>query len=148
MHDSTSEIRQLLLSSLQASPLPADPVFVQSFSRVLLFVTPWTAACQVSLSITNARSLLKLMSMKSVTPSDHLVLYCPLLLLPSIFPRIRVFSPRGNHYSRIGLLDSLGTYDIFSITRLWNYSPLISYRFTSPPSACSFFLWVWLFKIT
>ena len=65
---------------------------VQSLSRVLLFATPWTAARQASLSISNSRSLLKLMSIKSVMPSNHLILCHPLLLLPSIFPRIRVFS--------------------------------------------------------
>ena len=65
---------------------------VQSLSRVQLFVTPWTAAHQASLSITNSRSLLKLMSVESVMPSNHLILCCPLLLLPSIFPSIRVFS--------------------------------------------------------
>ena len=65
---------------------------VQSLSCVRLFVTPWTAACRASLSITNSRSLLNLMSIKSVTPSNHLILCCPLLLLPSIFPSIRVFS--------------------------------------------------------
>ena len=64
---------------------------VQLFSRVLLFVTPWTAARQASLSITNSRSLLKLMSIKSVMPSNHLVLFRPLLLLPTILPSIRVF---------------------------------------------------------
>ena len=64
----------------------------QSLSRVRLFATPWTAACQASLSITNAWSLLKLMSMESVMPSSHLILCHPLLLLPSIYPSIRVFS--------------------------------------------------------
>ena len=64
---------------------------VQSLSCVRLFVTPWTAACQASLSITNSQSLLKLMSIESVMPSNHLLLCC-LLLLPSIFPSIRVFS--------------------------------------------------------
>ena len=65
---------------------------VQSLSCVRLFVTPWTAACQASLSITNSWSLLKLMSIESVMPSNHLILCRPLLLLPSIFPSIRVFS--------------------------------------------------------
>ena len=65
---------------------------VQSLSCVRLFATPWTAACQASLSITNSRSLLKLMSIESVMPSSHLILCCPLPLLPSIFPSIRVFS--------------------------------------------------------
>ena len=65
---------------------------VQSLSRVWLSATPWTAECQASLSITNCRSLPKLMSTESVMPSNHLILCCPFLLLPSIFPSIRVFS--------------------------------------------------------
>ena len=65
---------------------------VQSPSRVRLFAIPWTAARQASLSITNSQSLLKLMSIKLVMPSNHLILCLPLLLLPSIFPSIRVFS--------------------------------------------------------
>ena len=65
---------------------------VQSLSCVQLFETPWTAACQASLSITNFQSLLKLMSIRLVMPSNHLILCCHLLLLPSIFPSIRVFS--------------------------------------------------------
>ena len=62
-----------------------------SLSHVLLFAAPWTAACQASLSITISQSLLKLMSIESVMPSNHLILCRPLLLLPSIFPIIRVF---------------------------------------------------------
>ena len=65
---------------------------VQSFSHVRLFVTKWTAACQVFLSITNTQRLLKLLFVESVMPSNHLILCCPLLLLPSIFPSIRFFS--------------------------------------------------------
>ena len=65
---------------------------VQSLSHVQLFATPWTAARQASLSITDTRSLLKLMSVESVMPSNHLNLCLPFLLLPSIFPSIRVFS--------------------------------------------------------
>ena len=65
---------------------------VQVLSRVRLFATPWTAVQQASLSIINSQSLLKLMSIASVMPSNHLTLCCPLLLLPSIFPNIRVFS--------------------------------------------------------
>ena len=65
---------------------------VQPLSHAQLFVTPWTAACQASLSITNSRSLLKLMSIESVMPSNHLICCRPLLLLPSVFPSIRVFS--------------------------------------------------------
>ena len=65
---------------------------VQSLSCVRLFATPWTAACQASLSITNSRSPPKPMSIESVMPSNHLILCCPLLLLSSIFPSFRVFS--------------------------------------------------------
>ena len=65
---------------------------VQLFSRVWLFVTPWIAASQASLSITNSRSLPKLMSIESLMPPNHLILCHPLLLLPSIYPSIRVFS--------------------------------------------------------
>ena len=65
---------------------------VHSLSRVQLFVTPWTAARQASLSITNSWSLLKLMSIESVMPTNHLIFCHPLLLLPSIFPSIRFFS--------------------------------------------------------
>ena len=63
---------------------------VQSHSRVQLFETPWTTACQASLSITNSRSLLKLTSIELVMPSKHLILWHPLLLLPSVFPSIGV----------------------------------------------------------
>ena len=65
---------------------------VQLLSHVRLFVIPWTAALQASLSFANSQSLLKLMSIESVMPSNHLFFYCPFLLLPSIFPSIRVFS--------------------------------------------------------
>ena len=67
-------------------------MLVQLLSRVRLFATPWTAAHQASLSIANSQSLLKLMSIEWVMPSNHLILCRPLLLLPSIFPSIRVFS--------------------------------------------------------
>ena len=87
-----------LLSFVKAAP--PQRIFIQEFqfssaqllSRVWLFVTPWTAALQASLSITNSRSPPKLMSIESVMPSNHLILCRPLLLLPSIFPSIRVFS--------------------------------------------------------
>ena len=65
---------------------------VQLFSRVQLFVTPWNVALQASLSLTISQSLLKLMSIESLMPSNHVILYHPLLLLPSVFPSIRVFS--------------------------------------------------------
>ena len=67
-------------------------IVIQSLSCVKLFATPWTAAHQASLSFTISWSLLKLMSIESMLPSNHLILCCPLLLLSSIFPRLRVFS--------------------------------------------------------
>ena len=73
-------------------PSKAQFSSVQSLSHVQLFATPWTAACQASLSFTNSRSLLKLNSIELVMPSTHLILCRPLLLPPSIFPRIRVLS--------------------------------------------------------
>ena len=73
---------------------------VQSLSRVQVFATPWTAALQASLSITNSRSLLKLMSIELVMRSNHLFLCRPLLLLPSIFPSIRVFSSESTLHMR------------------------------------------------
>ena len=73
---------------------------VQSLSCAQLFVTPWTTALQVSLSITNSQSLLKLMSIKSVMPSNYLILCCPLLLSPSIFPSIKVFSNESGLHIR------------------------------------------------
>ena len=84
-------------SSLASGFLTTEPpgnflIVVQSPSRVQLFVTPWTAAHQASLSFTISQSRLKLMSLESVMTSNHLILCCPLLLLPSIFPRIRIFS--------------------------------------------------------
>ena len=78
------------MNSLCPPFLPSSSV--KPLSCVQLFVTPWTAARQASLSITNFRSLLKLMSIESVMPSSHLILCHPLLLLPSVFPSIRVFS--------------------------------------------------------
>ena len=83
-----------LIYAFNAINVPLRNAFssVQSLSRVQLFATPWTAARQASLSITNSRSLLKLMSIESVMLYNHLVLCHPLLLLPSIFPSIGVFS--------------------------------------------------------
>ena len=78
--------------SLDKYPVELLDCSVQSLSHVRLFVTPWTAACQASLSTTNSRSPPKPMSIESVMPSNHLILCRPLLLLPSIFPSIRVFS--------------------------------------------------------
>ena len=97
---------------------------VQSLNRVWLFVTPWTAACQASLSITNSQSLFKLMSIESVMPSNHLILCQPLLLLPSIFPSIRVFSNESVLHLRWPKYWSFG----FSIHPSNEYSELISFR--------------------
>ena len=77
-------------------------VVFPSLTRVRLFETPWTAACQASLSITISQSLLRLTSIESMMPSNHLVLCCPLLLLPSIFPSIRVFSNESTLHIRCG----------------------------------------------
>ena len=97
---------------------------VQSLSRVRLFATPWTAACQASLSITNSQSLLKLMSIESVMPSNHLILCHPLVLPPSIFPSIRVFSSESILCIRWPEYWSFS----FSISPSNEYSGLISFR--------------------
>ena len=97
---------------------------VQLLSHVWLFATPWTVACQVSLLIANSRSSLKLMFIELVIPSKHLILCCPLFLLPSIFPSIRVFSSesvlpiRWPKYWRFN----------FSISLSNEFSGLISFR--------------------
>ena len=97
---------------------------VQSLSRVQLFATSWTAVGQVSLSIASSRSLLKLMSIELVMPSNHLILCCPLLLPPSIFPSIRVFSNESALYITWPKYWSFS----FSIGPSTEYSGLISFR--------------------
>ena len=97
---------------------------VESVSHVRLFVTPWTAACQASLAITNSQSLLKLMSVESVMPSNHLILCHPLLLSPSILPSIRVFSSKSVLHIRWPKYGSFS----FSIHPSNEYSGLISFR--------------------
>ena len=97
---------------------------VQSLSHVRLFATPWTAARQAFLFITNSWSLLKLMSIESVMPSNHLILCCPLLLLPSIVPSIRVFSNESFLHIRRTKYWSFS----FSIGPSNEYSGLISFR--------------------
>ena len=97
---------------------------VQSVSCVLLFVTPWTTARQASLSITNSQSLLKHMSIESVMPSNNLILCCPLLLLLSIFPSIRVFSSESVLHIRWPKYWSFS----FSMSPSSEYSGLISFR--------------------
>ena len=93
-------------------------------SHIRLFATPWTAACQASLPITNSWSLLKLMSIESVMPSDHLILCHPLFLLLSIFPSIRVFSNESALHIRWPKCWSFS----FSISPSNEYSGLISFR--------------------
>ena len=100
---------------------------VQSLSRVQLFETPWTAAHQASLTTTNSRILLKLMSIELVMPSNHLILCHPLLLLPSIFPSIRVFSSESVLRIRWPKYWSFS----FSISPSNEYSGLISFRIDS-----------------
>ena len=97
---------------------------VQCLSHVQLFVTPWTAARQASLFITNSWSLLKLVSIKSVMPSNHLILCRPLLLLPSIFPSIRVFSNESALHIRRPKNWSFS----FNITPSIEHSGLISFK--------------------
>ena len=97
---------------------------VQLLSRILLFVTPWTAACQPSLFITNSWSLLKLRSVESVMPSNYLILCRPLLLLPSIFSNIRVFSNESVLHIRWPNYWSFS----FSISPSNEYSGLIYFR--------------------
>ena len=98
--------------------------FSSLLSQVQLFATPWTAALQASLSITNSQSLLKLMSIESVMPSNHLILCHSLLLLPSIFPSIRVFSNESVLCIRRPKYWSFS----FSISPSNEYSGLISFR--------------------
>ena len=99
---------------------------VQSSPSVWLFATRWTAACQASWSITNSQSLLKLMSIKSVMPSNHLIL-CHPLLLPSTFPIIRVFSKRSVFHIRWPNYWSFS----FNISPSNEYSGLISFGIDS-----------------
>ena len=97
---------------------------VQLLSHVRLFATPWTAACQASLSITYSRSLIKLMSIESVIPSNHLILCCPLLLLPLSFPSISIFSNESVLRIRWPKYWSFS----FNISPSSEYSGLISFR--------------------
>ena len=95
---------------------------VQSLSHVRLFATPWTAVYQASLSVTNSWSLLKLMSINLVMLFNHLILWCPLLLLPLIFPSIRVF------FNETVLRIRCSNYWSFSISTCNEYSGFISFR--------------------
>ena len=100
-------------------------VFVVAVQLCPTLVTPWTAACQASLSITISQSLLKLMSIESVMPSNHLILCCPLLLLPSVFPSIMVFSNELALHIKWPKYWSFS----FSISPSNECSGLISFRF-------------------
>ena len=111
---------QIIVPSIWTSP----NAVVQSLSHVSLFATPWTTALQASLSITDSWSLLKVMSIESVMPSNHLILCHPLLLLPSIFPSIRVFSNESVLCIRWPKYWNFS----FSISPSKDYSGLISFR--------------------
>ena len=111
---------QVLLESMPSSLSSS----VQLLGHVWLFATPGTAACQASLSITNSQSLFKLMSIESVMPSNHLILCRPLLLMPSIFPSIRVFS----NESVLRIMWANYWSFSFSISPSNEYSGLISFR--------------------
>ena len=118
-------VKARLLSFLHLSSLQwGGRDSVQSLSCVRLFVTPWTAAHQASLSITNSQSLFKLMSIQLVMPSNHLILCRPLLLLLLIFPRVRVFSNESALYIRWPKYWSFS----FSISPSNEYSGLIFFR--------------------
>ena len=104
--------------------LKKEDVVVESFSRVRLFLTPWTAAHQAPLFFTISQSLLKLVSIELVMPSNHLVLCHPLLLLPSIFPSLRVFSSESALRIRWPKYWSFS----FSISPSDEYSGLMSFR--------------------
>ena len=108
-------------------------ISVQSLSTVWLFMTPWTEARQASLSVTTFRSLLKCMSIEPVRPSNHLILCHPLLLLPSIFPSIKVFSKKSVLCIRLPKIWGFS----FSISPSIEYSGLISFRDRLIWSPCS-----------
>ena len=114
----------LFSHSTKCLPLSQDHNVVQSLSHVRLFVTPWTAACQASLSITSSQSLLKLMSIELMMLTNHLILCRPLLFLSSIFPSIRVFSNESALHIKWPSYWSFS----FSISPPSEYSGLISFR--------------------
>ena len=116
--------RETCRISTRGASLAAQSSPVQSLGRVQLFATPWTAARQASVSITNSQSSLKPMSIESVMPSNHLILCHPLLLLPSIFPSIRVFSNESALHIRWPKYWCFS----FSVSSSNKYSGLISFR--------------------
>ena len=120
-------------------------------SHVQLFVTPWTAACQAYLSFTISWSLLKLMSIKSMMPSNHLILCHPFLLLPSIFPNIRVFSnesalhmrsPNYWSFSHSPSNENSGLISFFSFTILHISLNVSNFSLSFPPVI----FWLWLYS--
>ena len=129
-------------SSQSLDPQEGKLSSVQLLSHVQLFVIPWTAACQASLCITNSWSLLKLMLIKSVVPFNHLILCCPLLLPPSVFPSIRVFSNESVlHINSVQLLSHVQLFVIpwtaacqasLSITNSWSLLRLMSIESVMP----------------
>ena len=116
--------RLILIIILAKPSFPRVPVLVQLLGHVPAFATPWAAAHQASLSVTSSQSLLKLMSIKLVMPCNHLILCHPLLLLPSIFPSIRVFSNESILCIRWPKYWSFS----FSFSPSIKYSELISFR--------------------
>ena len=129
-HVSNSIYYLLIFTWFPSSPLKWNIFFkpnfswVQLLSGVRLFATPWTAVCQASLSIINSWSLLKFMSIESVMPYNHLMLCHPLLLLPSIFPSIKIFSSESALHIRWPKYWSFS----FNISPSNEYTGLISFR--------------------
>ena len=124
MSSKSKEFTSLCLSFLLCKVRIIFLSSVQSLSCVRFFLTPWTAACQASLSITNSQSLLKLMSIESMMPSNYLILCCPLLLPPSAIPSIKVFSTESVLCIRWPKYWSFS----FNITPSKEYLELISFR--------------------
>ena len=153
MHSQVWKIKLQKHSVCAYTQLPLYLSSVQSLSHVQLFVTPWTAACQASLSITNSQNLLKLMSIVLVMPSSHFIL-CHPLLLPSVFPSIWVFSNESILHSKQPKYWSFS----FIISLSNEYSELISFRMDlliqKRPYFCalrisySASLWIWLLWIS
>ena len=116
--------RAMIHNNIEPNTSEVTSFIIQLLSQVQLFETPCTVACQVSLSFTISWSLLKLMSVKSMMPSNHCILCRPLLLLPSIFPNIRVFSNESAFHIRWPKYWNFS----FSISPSNEYSGLISFR--------------------
>ena len=110
-------------TTLKQSKYSRNVAVVQSLNHVRLSVIPWTEACQAALSFTISQSLLKLMSSESIMPSNHLILCCPLLLLPSIFPNISLFQSVGSLHQVAKVLELQFQHQSFQ-----RVSGLISFR--------------------